>query len=668
MAGAGIGMDDVPEQGRFVPLRSAANISLGGTPLSCLSVAHPDNLELAIRAARLMRLDLAGIDLIIPDIARSWRETGGAICEVNAQPQFTVAEPGSSFNIISGLFEGDGRIPTILVLGGRKEIAAGALVDAFREQGMRLALLDGNATCVDGTALDVSGGTFEAVRALAGDPAVDAMVIRLDGDDWLTSGAPLDRFDLLLTTQSASAGMRSLLTPLCALGTRHVKPGQFAARKGAADLACEAARMRLWHDHRRLDVERVTSAALSASPYVRTAAPRSGSIGLCMIARNEAAIIRECLDSVRTLVDYVLVEDTGSSDGTQDVVRRWLADNGMPGEVIETPWRDFASNRTGALAHLRARHDLDYALVMDADDLLVMEDGFDLEAFKAGLHADLYDCEIHWGALRFRRPQLLRNARAFGYTGVLHEYVDPPADCEGRDVAGGLYIKGHSRGARSRNPRKYEEDAAVLERALAVECLPALRSRYLFYLAQSHQDGGHYRKAIDAYAERLTIDHFPDERYVTACRLAALKEKLDYPPAEVEAMFRQAIGLAPDRKEAYHGLARFMRRARRYGEAYEVAARGVAADRTKGLFIHDEIYRYAMLEEAALTAELSGNEAACASYCEALLPVADVPERVRMRILRLLNGGREDRIDASKAMHADRAKGHSRDGIAGTTV
>ena len=55
---------------------------------------------------------------------------------------------------------------------------------------------------------------------------------------------------------------------------------------------------------------------------------------------------------MRSLVDYVLIEDPGSSDGTQDVVRRWLDRVRLPGEVYDEPWRDFAYNRTHVLARL----------------------------------------------------------------------------------------------------------------------------------------------------------------------------------------------------------------------------------------------------------------------------------------------------------------------------
>ena len=62
------------------------------------------------------------------------------------------------------------------------------------------------------------------------------------------------------------------------------------------------------------------------------------TICLNMIVKNEAHVIRRCLDSVRPIVDSWVIVDTGSSDGTQEIVRNWFAD--IPGELHERPWRD----------------------------------------------------------------------------------------------------------------------------------------------------------------------------------------------------------------------------------------------------------------------------------------------------------------------------------------
>ena len=59
------------------------------------------------------------------------------------------------------------------------------------------------------------------------------------------------------------------------------------------------------------------------------------TIGLCMIVKNEAAIVTRCIESTRRLVDYVLIVDTGSTDGTQELIRSFLRETDLQGVVVE---------------------------------------------------------------------------------------------------------------------------------------------------------------------------------------------------------------------------------------------------------------------------------------------------------------------------------------------
>ncbi len=86
LAEAGLTFDFVPEKGRTVPLRKNANLSTGGTAVSCLDKLHPENAKLAVRAARALGLDIAGVDILTPDISVPLWENGGAVVEVNAGP------------------------------------------------------------------------------------------------------------------------------------------------------------------------------------------------------------------------------------------------------------------------------------------------------------------------------------------------------------------------------------------------------------------------------------------------------------------------------------------------------------------------------------------------------------------------------------------------------
>ncbi|MBY0442226.1 MAG: hypothetical protein K2Q25_08845 [Mycobacteriaceae bacterium] len=76
----GLDIDSVPDAGRRVVLRCSANISTGGTAEDVTHLVHPDNRALAERTARVIGLDIAGIDFLTTDVSRSWRDVGGAIC------------------------------------------------------------------------------------------------------------------------------------------------------------------------------------------------------------------------------------------------------------------------------------------------------------------------------------------------------------------------------------------------------------------------------------------------------------------------------------------------------------------------------------------------------------------------------------------------------------
>jgi cyanophycin synthetase len=88
LAAAGYAPDAVPPAGEAVMLRRTANLSTGGTAADVTDVVHPDNAEMAVRAIQAVGLDVGGVDFLTPDVTRSYKEIGGAICEVNAAPGF----------------------------------------------------------------------------------------------------------------------------------------------------------------------------------------------------------------------------------------------------------------------------------------------------------------------------------------------------------------------------------------------------------------------------------------------------------------------------------------------------------------------------------------------------------------------------------------------------
>ncbi|HEY1795590.1 MAG TPA: glycosyltransferase [Stellaceae bacterium] len=330
------------------------------------------------------------------------------------------------------------------------------------------------------------------------------------------------------------------------------------------------------------------------------------TVGLCMIVKNEAAIIERCLDSVRPLVDFVLIEDTGSTDGTQQVIKDWMHRHDLPGQVFDEPWRDFSYNRTRALEELRKNGAIDYALIMDADDFIVYADGFDAAKFKSDLSHDQYAVELREPSIRYDRPQLCRNALPFRYRGVLHEFLEtPPGANWGR--ASGFHIASRREGARSRDPDKYRNDAAVLESALRDEKEPHLRARYMFYLGQSYRDCGEKEKAAKAFLARAEQGLWNQEVYLSLYYTAQLREALKHPFDEVFTTYQRAIAVLPERAEARHGACRLCRNAGRSREGYEIGKPGLSLTPPNGLFIETWIYDFGLLDEFSINAFWAGH-------------------------------------------------------------
>ena len=360
----------------------------------------------------------------------------------------------------------------------------------------------------------------------------------------------------------------------------------------------------------------------------------SKTIGLCMIVKNEAHVITRCLDSVRPFIDYVLIEDTGSTDGTQDIIRAWLERNGIAGEVVDEPWRDFAYNRSHVLACLRKNPRIDYALVIDADDSFFIDDDFDVAAFKRTMSAEFYDITIAHANIRHHRPHILSNHKAFIFRGVLHEFVEAPADVGARETVEGFGIRIDGGGARSRDPETYRKDARLLERALQEETDLFLRSRYTFYLAQSYRDCGEHAKAIDCYLTRAELGFWQDEVFISLYWVARLKELLEHPEDDVIAAYLRAADAQPARAEALHGASHYCRLKGRNQQGAEIARRGIDLPTpASGLFIEIWVYEYGLLDEFAVNAYWAGDYQGSLDACNRILASTMIDDSTRARVM-----------------------------------
>lgn len=209
----------IPAMGQFIPLTRAANISRGGRiePVTEDDV-HPDNIRLCEDAARLLRLDIAGIDLIIPDIARSWRDVGGAICEVNAQPQMGLTVPEIFKDIFTRHVKDRGRIPVALIIGGAEamELAKKASRQISANGMLAGCALDREAWLGSNPIGNSELQGFNGIRALLMHPDTQAAVFVRSIDAIRKNGLPVDRIDALVLYEEVvtETSLASLLAPI----------------------------------------------------------------------------------------------------------------------------------------------------------------------------------------------------------------------------------------------------------------------------------------------------------------------------------------------------------------------------------------------------------------------------------------------------------------------
>ena len=345
---------------------------------------------------------------------------------------------------------------------------------------------------------------------------------------------------------------------------------------------------------------------------------------LNMIVKDEAHVIRRCLDSVKPFIDHWVIVDTGSSDGTQDVIRDYMKD--IPGELHERPWKDFGHNRTQALELAKGK--ADYIFIIDADEVFETPSDFHIPELTHDEYAILHRI---YDNTSFYLTQIVRDGLDWRYEGVLHEYVTCDEAHEKTTLEGPITI-GHFDSARNRQDQKskYANDARVLERAL--ESDPD-NARYVFYLAQSYRDAGHLRKAIQTYQRRADMDGWDEETWYSLFQIGALKEATEAGEHLVVDAYLTAYQYRPARAETMHNLARFYRLREQFAPAYLFAKRAIETRRPgDGLFLDDSVYDWRCLDEYAISAFYVGEIEAAREANEQLLAEGKVPEAELPRI------------------------------------
>lgn len=303
---------------------------------------------------------------------------------------------------------------------------------------------------------------------------------------------------------------------------------------------------------------------------------------LNMIVKNEAAIIERCLASVADYISCYVIADTGSTDGTQEKIKAFFDERGVPGQIVEVPFKDFSQARNAALLAAECSGlDFDYLLLTDADMEFVVTD----PAFADNLTAQGYLVPQTAGSLRYQNVRLVRRGVGARYVGPTHEYLKLS---ETTPALPGVGFLDHACG--SNRPEKFERDCRLLKEALEIE---PENARYTFYLAQTYFHNGDIETALPLYAKRSRMGDFEEEGWFASLAEALCERDL----GNEEAFFVKAMGAwqrRPHRGEPLYYLAAHAMRQGKHALACLLSEEGLRLSFPKDdrLFIESWIYEF----------------------------------------------------------------------------
>lgn len=346
------------------------------------------------------------------------------------------------------------------------------------------------------------------------------------------------------------------------------------------------------------------------------------TICLNMIVKDEKDVIERCLASTLPIIDYWVIVDTGSSDGTQDIIRNFMAKHHVKGELHERPWINFGHNRNEALA--LAKDKADYVFFIDADEYLEYNPDFKLP----NLDKDYYYFSIDCYGTDVGKVQLINNHKDWKWVGVLHEVIGLSHDRTRGDLekVTNVYT---TEGARSKDPLKYLKDAEILEAGLKDE---PNNERYLFYLGQSYKNAGNIPAAILNYEKRIAKGGWGEEVFYSMLDIARLQQRLKEPKEKVIKSYTRAFTYRPTRAEPLYYLANYYRDFDDFDLAYQVAKIGTSLPPSKDvLFVERWVEEWGLPIELSVAAYWTGRYQECKEICEELLK-KKLPEDIRQLV------------------------------------
>lgn len=328
---------------------------------------------------------------------------------------------------------------------------------------------------------------------------------------------------------------------------------------------------------------------------------------LCMIVKNEEQTLRNCLSSVRDIVEEIIVVDTGSTDRTKEVAREYT------NKIFDFPWKDdFAGARNFSFEKATK----DYILWLDADDVLLPADQAGFRRLKELLDpsTDAVMMKYNTGfddmgnvTFSYFRERLVKRERRFQWREPVHEYLE---------LAGKIITSDVSVTHTKKYGAPSGRNLVIYERQLSEK--KELSPRGLYYYARELKDNGRYQEAIRYFRLFLDTDKGWTEDNICACAaLASCYEHEGVPKEQHFALLRSFLYDTP-RAEICCALGYFYKAEEDYNRAaywFRLATTLQKPENCWG-FIQEDCWGYIPFLELAVCCDRMGMTRQAEEYNE----------------------------------------------------
>jgi len=338
-------------------------------------------------------------------------------------------------------------------------------------------------------------------------------------------------------------------------------------------------------------------------------------LALNTIVKDEAHCILKMLESAAQITDLIVINDTGSTDGTQDIIRKFGQDNNIPTYVFERAFDNFENSRNYAMEKLREviqELGLDGSQVWgwwcDADETIVVDPNFNKNQFNK----DLYMMNTAIGAMKYTRNTFFRTSMEFQWYGPCHEFIVYRGSGQiTSGLAEGVFVDVKMIGASWKGDisEKYRKHAALFEEYIRTNNDP----RWVFYTAQSWHDSAttnvreeneeRWRRSLKYYRDRVNrTDGYEEERYYSQLRVGSIMRMMEMPWNETHQELLKAYAMDPSRGESIKVIVDHYLTVGDWNMAYlytkfcKVNFHNKSPYPKKLLFVDESLYRWRILE------------------------------------------------------------------------